>query len=186
MPFVRVFSSGMEKWFSDDTDTNSLCEQQFDAKRGRTSIYWIETLLDEVGIVAAHVLRDGKLDNKNVIRLYGADLRECGLESDGRSLGMTGVVATDHAHCEIKGDRTQLQTLTRLIFQKLKSGEDRIRAVHKSQIRRHIDLFSKLPLEKVTPFARRFCKRHLQQDVASSPVDRRQLHFPTATITNPH
>jgi len=164
MPFVRVFSSGVDRWYADPTDLKSLYDP-FRTK-GRPSIYQAESAPDEVTVVAAHVLSDplAKVESRmNIVRLLEADFDKCGLRCDARLLGTTGVVAIDFAHFEIEGDETRIQDLIKHLYLQIRYGEDRVRSIYRAQIRKQLQSFQQWPSEDVTPYALRRCQELLDE-----------------------
>jgi len=136
---IRVCSGAFESWFSDKPD--STIPGVFGHSDTEHSTYEVQSDVDEAMAVAAHQLtkRQQKLDTQCALRIRFSDIEEFSIPLSRRHLGETGVVAVDHRHCDLIGDKSTMARLTSLIRGRALEGEDRIRRFNRYQLKLMIE-----------------------------------------------
>jgi hypothetical protein len=129
---VRLFASGIPKWFEDDPDVEDLAKKAFDLAGDEHSVYEVADGEEECLTVAAHRLADPRksLDAMSVPRIDRADLDQLGIRVE-EEFGTTGVPRWDGRHRNLRGNRDQLLALVRFLAGRCQRGHDQVRRIEK-------------------------------------------------------
>ena len=129
---VRLFSSGITKWFEDNPDIDVLAKV-FDLSKGEHSVYEVADGEEECLAVAAHKLTDPRKspDAVSVLRIDRRDLPCFGIKVDEHQFGTTGLPRWDCRHRSLLADREQLIELVRFLAGRCHGGHDQVRRIEK-------------------------------------------------------
>src|SRR5579864_167200 len=156
MGFIRIFSTKVETVYAAE-NIAAIHNNIFGNKpsKDRPSVYRVDSVQDEVMVTSAHALANVSptTDTLHILRIDEVDIEPSGVTVSDDSLGETGIVSVDFAHKELLGTRTNFEMLTKRIFDGFLLGEDRVRRISRSQIRRQMISFTQMGREQVTPYA---------------------------------
>lgn len=142
--YIRVFDSSPSNWFADKPDYPKLLKI-FNLKDTEHSTYEVWDEIEEVCAVAAHLIASDKFEDRHIARFCESDLLRAGMNVNPHALGRTGIVTVDHSHRDLVGNADQLQKLLESVVERLRSGEDVIRSIRKTQLRCQLSRFVALP-----------------------------------------
>jgi len=130
---VRLFSSGIPKWFEDAPDIDDLAKKAFDLADGEQSVYEVADGEEECLAVAAHKLADPRKspDAVSVLRIDRRDLPCFGIRVDEGQFGTTGIPRWDCRHRNLLANRGQLIEFVRFMAGRCHRGHDQVRRIEK-------------------------------------------------------
>lgn len=162
--YVRVFDSSPDGWFVATPDCQKIAKQVFNLKDpSGQSTYRIWDEVEEAAAAAGYMLASDKFDNCHLARFSQTDLFQSGVVASDRVLGYTGIAAIDYRHCDLIGTAEQLKRMLEAAIERLHSGEDVVRSIKKTQLRRQLLRIVSLPVCDRPTHTAHLCEVLLEQ-----------------------
>ncbi|SRR6266404_4744697 len=149
MHYLRVFEGKFDDWFSGQSDCDALLfhcfgidRQALDTDIVKVSVFECSTDVEEAEAAAAHRLtRHSSILAYCGARIFQADVSAWAIDVS-QTDGTTGVKCADDRHRNLQGSKSAFRDLVRSLLEKVMSGEDRVRRIHKSQMRHQVERFA--------------------------------------------
>jgi len=161
----RRISATPSAWAKGDaTKVQNLASSAFSADNTAVSVFRTDGAQQEALTLAALHLttKQGVPSKLTGVRIAAAEVASCGVELRP-SGGTTGVAAVDACHLDLHGTAEQFQSLTKLILDAQRQGDDRVRTVACEQVVHQIDDMLTLSAGSIDESARRNAERALAQ-----------------------
>ena len=159
--FVRCFVGGSERWFKQGTVGDGICKSLFGMDADDRSVFLVDSEKEETLAAAAYycsLKRDHTVPCL-LLRIRRPDLK--GLVKARCRSGSTGIKGVDAIHHDLLASYNSLEQSIERAADAFVQGEDRVRIVGRSQLRRQLQVYSEASDEDVSAIARRYCMKAL-------------------------